>query len=115
MKPANDMELGNRFGVSLSGDLPNLIHRHRVCLRIFCPFAERTQSATGHADVGRVDMAVDVEVGDVSVPAFPLQIRHMPQSQNVVAPIHSYAVFEAKTLASFHLLEDPAKAAIFDD
>ena len=43
--------------------LPDLLQRHRVRLGIFGLLAESAQPATGDANVGRIDVAVDVEVG----------------------------------------------------
>src|SRR3954447_26238879 len=115
MKPAHDMKLGHCFGVALSCNLPDLIHGHGVSIGIFRFLAECAQSATGDADVGWIDVPVDVEVRHVPVPAFPLQVSHVAESQNVMTAEHGHAVLKAQALTGFHLLENRAKPAVLND
>ena len=63
MQAADDVELGDRFAPAFAGAVPDLFERHGVGLGIAHALAEGAQAATGHADVGGIDVAVDVEVG----------------------------------------------------
>ena len=63
VQAADDVEFGDRLAPAFAGAMPDLFQRHGVGLGIAHPLAERAQAATGHADVGGIDVAVDVEVG----------------------------------------------------
>ena len=85
MQPAHDVELGDRLAPALAGALPHLFERHGVGLGIAHALAEGAQPATGHAHVGGVDVAVDVEISDVAVQPLAHQVGHVAERQNVVS------------------------------
>ncbi len=64
VQAADDVELGDRFAPAFAGAMPDFLKRHGVGFGIFGALAEGAKAATGHADVGGIDVAVDVEVGD---------------------------------------------------
>jgi hypothetical protein len=67
MQPADDVELSHCFRIARRGSLPGLIEGHRVTGRIALLAPKGAQLAGCHADVGGVDVAVDVEVRHVTV------------------------------------------------
>ena len=77
MQPADDVELGDRFAPALARAMPDLLERHGVGLGISRLLAERAEPAAGDADVGGIDVAVDVEVGDVAVQPLAHQVGHV--------------------------------------
>ena len=56
--------------------------------------AESAQPATGHAHVGGIDVAVDVEIRDVAVQALAHQVRHVADGQNIGRAVQRHAVLE---------------------
>ena len=115
MQSADDVELGDRFAPALARDMPDLLERHGVGLRILGSLAERAQPATGHADIGGIDVAVDVEVSDVAVQALAHQVGHVAERENVRGPVERDAVVVGQALARLHLLEDRLQPRIFDE
>src|ERR1700735_3606321 len=92
MQTADNMELGNRLAPALTRGLPNLLERHRVRSWIALLFAEGAQAAAGNANVRRIDMAVDVEVSNVSVHPLAHDIRHVSESEQIARSIERDAV-----------------------
>ena len=62
MQSADDVEFRDRFRPVLSRDAERLFQRHRVSPRRVRLAAEGAELATRHADVGGIDVPVDVEV-----------------------------------------------------
>ena len=106
MQPADDVELGDGFAPALAGALPDLLERHGVGLGIVRPLAEGAQAATGHADVGGVDVAVDVEIRHVAVQPLAHQVGQVAERQDVGGAVERDAVVERQPLAGLDLLED---------
>ena len=95
MQAADDVELGDRFASSpRPARCPDLVERHRVRLRIARLLAERAEPAAGHADVGRIDVAVDVEVRDVAVQPLAHDVGHVAERQDVGGAVQRHAVVE---------------------
>ena len=115
MQPADDVKFGDRFAPALAGAMPHLFERHGVGFGIAHALAERAQAATGHADIGGVDVPVDVEVGQVAVHPLAHQVGQVADGQNIGRAIEGDGVVEGKALAGFHLLADGYKTRIIDD
>jgi hypothetical protein len=64
--------------------------------------AEGAQAARGDANVGVVDVPVDVEVGDVAVHALAHVIGQPADRQNVAGAVERNAVVEAEALPRVH-------------
>ena len=111
MQPAHDVELGDGLAPAFAGAVPDLFERHGVGLGIAHPLAERAQPATGHAHVGGIDVAVDVEVGDVAVQALAHQVGQVAERQDVGGAVERHAVLERQPLAGFHLFADGIETA----
>src|SRR6476661_1747763 len=70
MQTANDVEFGGAFAHALFGALVDFFESERVSAGNVGIAAEGAQFAMRDAYVGGVDVAIDVEVGDVAVALF---------------------------------------------
>ena len=114
MQPAHDVELGHRLAPAFAGAVPHFVERHGVSLGVAHALAEGAQPATGHADIGGVDMAVDVEIGQVAVQPLAHQVGQITHRQDIGRAVERHAVVERKALAGFHLFPDRHKTRIVD-
>ena len=62
MQSADDVKLGDRFGVSGGGRLPRFFERHGVGAGRVLLAAEGAETAGGYTDVGWIDVPVDIEI-----------------------------------------------------
>ena len=83
MQAAHNVKFRHRFGPADSRRLPDLFERHGVRIRIFRTFAKGAKPTTGHADIGRIDVPVDVEIGTVAMKPFTHQVGHVADSKQV--------------------------------
>ena len=83
MQAADDVELGDRFGVSGGGRLQRLFQRHGVGAGRILLAAEGAEPAGRDAHVRRIDMAVDVEVRLVAMHPLAHEVGHPAHGQNV--------------------------------
>ena len=67
MQAADDMEFSDGFGIAGRGGFPGLVEGHGVTGGIALFAAEGAELAGSNADVGGIDVAIDVEVSDVAV------------------------------------------------
>src|SRR6202171_6805747 len=67
MQAADDVEFGGAFADALFGALVDFFECKGVSAGSVGIAAESAELAMGDANVGRVDVAIDVEVGDVAV------------------------------------------------
>src|SRR5580658_5304432 len=102
MEAADDVKLGDRFGIPGGRDLKRLVERHGVAGRVALLAPEGAQLAGGYAHVGRIDVAIDVEVGHVAVQALAHKIRQPAHGQYVIGPVERKTLFAAETLARHH-------------
>ena len=111
MQSADDVKLRDRLGITGSGSLESFFQRHGVGARA-CPSCVRRHTAAGgHANIGRIQMAVDVEVRLVAVHAFANVVGHPADGQNVAGAIKSESVIGVQPLASNNLGVNWARAA----
>ena len=83
MQSADNVELSDRFGIARGCCVPHFFQRHCVSAgRIFLA-TKSAQTARRHADIGVVNVPVDVEVGNVAVHPFAHVIRQPTDCQNV--------------------------------
>ena len=99
MQAADDVEFGDRFAPALAGAMPDLFERHRVRLGIAHPLAEGAQPATRHANVGRIDVAVDVEIRGVAVQPLADDVGQVAERQDIAGAVERQAVLEREPLA----------------
>src|SRR5215472_10364779 len=104
MESADNVKLRYGFGISRSGSSKSLFEGHRISARrIFFP-SKRTQTAGGHADVGGVDVTIDVEVCLISVHALAEVIGHPSHRQNVAGPVQNQRIGSIQALSRHYFL-----------
>src|SRR5674476_1026891 len=113
VQSADDVELGDGLAPAFAGALPDLFQRHGVRLGVAHPLAERAQAATGHADIGRIDVPVDVKVGFRTVQAFAHQVGQVAERQDIGGAVERHAVLERQALPRFHLAANRVKPGTF--
>src|SRR5258708_23678153 len=84
MKSANDVKLGDSFGISRSGSFESFIERHGIGAGRVLLASEGTKAASGYADVGGINVAVDA-----ATPHFP----QPPPTATEVAPPDAHKVY----------------------
>ncbi len=114
MQSADDVEFGDGLAPAFAGALPDLFERHGVGLGVAHALAEGAQAATGHAHVGGIDVAVDVEVGGVAVQALAHQVGQVAERQDIGGAVERDAVVERQALAGFHLVADRNQTRIIE-
>ena len=77
------MKLGNRLRVAGSRGFPGLVEGHRVAGGVALFAAKGAELAGGDADVGGVDVAIDVEVGEVAVHPLADVVGQPADCQNI--------------------------------
>src|SRR5579863_10020806 len=82
MQHSDDMKLGYRFTVAGGRRLKSFFERHSIGARsVFLP-SKRAQATSCYANIGGIQMAVDVEVRPVAVHPLTDGIRHPSDSQD---------------------------------
>src|SRR5438270_6405355 len=99
MQSADDMKLGDRFAISLARAMPDFLQRHGVRVRVLGALSEGAEAATGHANVGGIDVPVDVEVSLVAVQSLPDYIREIAEPQKIGRAVQCDAVVEGQPLS----------------
>ncbi len=84
MQTAYDVELGDCFRVARGRGFKRLVERHGVAGRVALLAAKGAQLAGGHAYVGGVNVAIDVEVGQVAVHALADVVGQPAHGQHIV-------------------------------
>ena len=112
MQAADDVELGDRLGVSGGRGLEGFFERHGVGAGRVLLAAEGAQAAGGHADVGRIDVAVDVEVRLVAVHALAHVVGQPAHGEDVAGAIEGEGVVGGKALAGEHFVVDGVQARV---
>ena len=102
VQAADDVELGDGFGVAGGRGLPSFFEGHGVAGGIALFAAEGAELAGRHADVGGVDVAIDVEVGHVAVHPLAHVVGQPAHGQHVGRAIEREAVFRAEPLLRHH-------------
>ena len=107
VQAADDVHLGaavlDRFGAA--GE--DLLVAHQVTLRVAQIGAKRAEHAAIDADVRRVEMRVDVVVGEVAVLALADEIGQLANfRQRHFGLLQHEAIFEREPLAGFDFVAD---------
>ena len=114
MQSADDVKLRDRLAPTFRRRAEDFFQRHGVGAVSPGFAAEGTELATGHADVGGIDVAVDVEIGDVSVPLFADVVRQMADGKKVVRVIKRDALFKPQPLTGKDFRRNGLQGLIFD-
>jgi len=102
MQAADDMEFGDRFRVPGCRGLEGFFQRHGVSAGSVFLAAKSTKTAGRNTDIRRVDMAINVEVGLVSVQALADVIREPADREDVPGLIKTERVVFCEALSGQH-------------
>ena len=107
VQAADDVHLGAAVLDRLGAAGEDLLVAHHVALRVAQVGAERAERAAIDADVGRVEVRVDVVVGDVAVLALADEVGQLAHfGQRHIGPLEEEAVVEREPLAGFDFFAD---------
>ncbi len=112
MKSADDVELRDRFGITGGRCLPRLFESHGVAVGVAFLAAKGTQLACRNADVGGVDVAIDIEIRHIAMHAFAHVVGQPADSQYVRGSVKHEAVFKVEALARKHFGRDGLQARV---
>ena len=102
MEAADDMKLGDGFRVAGGRCFPCLFECHGVAGGIAFLAAKGAELAGSHADVRRVDVAIDVEVGKVAVHPLADMVGQPAYCQHIRRGVKREAVVSAEALLGHH-------------
>ncbi len=94
MQSANNVEFRRAFANSLFGALINFFEGVSVGARRIRVAAKRAQLAMRHADVGRIDMAIDVEISNVAVFFFAYVVGQPADGEQIRRTVKLDAIFK---------------------
>ena len=114
MQAADDVKLRDRLAPAFRRRAENFIQSHRISAVSAGLPPESAQLATGHADVGGIDVTVDVEIGEVPVPLFADVVRQMADGQKVVRVVKGDTVLKRQSLAGKNFLSNRLERCVFD-
>ena len=106
MQAADHVEFGGAFAHALLGALPDFLEREGVGAGRVGIAAEGAQLAMRHADVGGIDVAIDVEVADVAVALLANVVGEPAEGQQVGRAVEREAVVGVQALAGQDFLGD---------
>src|ERR1019366_2907037 len=112
VQAADDVKLRDRFGVTGSSGVPDFVQRHGVGARGILLAAEGAQAAGGHANIGVVNVAVDVEVGDVPVHPLANVVRQPADRQDVTGAVKRQRVAARQALVRHHFVMNGRQARV---
>src|SRR5664279_3122113 len=112
VQPANNVKLRYRLAVAGSGGAPDFLQRHGVGAGGILLATEGAQAAGRHANIGVVDVAVHVEVGDVTVHPLANVVRQPTDRQDVTRAVERKRVVSRQTLVSHHLVVNWLQASV---
>ncbi len=112
MEAADDVELGDGLGIAGGSGCPGLFERHGVGARGAFAASESAEAAGGDTDIGRIDVAIDVEVRDVAMHALADRIGQPADGKHVGRVVESEAIAEAEALAGSEFAGDGQEAGI---
>ena len=93
MQPADDVKFRRALGDALRRARPDFILAEGISARRVRIAAESAQPAMRHADIGRIDVPVDVVIADVAVQLLAHPIRQPADRHQVVRFVKPQAFF----------------------
>ena len=114
MQAADDVELGDRLGIALAGAFPDVFERHLIGGGVTLLAPEGAELAGGDADVGRVDVPIDVVVGRIAVQTLAHDVSQVTETKQIVGAVEREAVVETEALLSGHLVCDRAELRVVE-
>ena len=106
MQAADHVEFRGAFADTLLGALINLFERKSIRTGSTGIAAERAQFAMRDADVRRIDVPVDVEIGDVAVALLANVVGQPANGQQIGRAVQQDAVVNAKAFTGEHFARD---------
>src|SRR5882672_131888 len=106
MQAADDVKFGCAFADALVGALINFVEGVSVGAGRVRIAAERAELTVGNADVGRIDVTIDVVVGDVAVFLLADIIGEPADGEKVGRAIKLDAFVEGKAFAGADFVRD---------
>src|SRR5258708_11863862 len=104
MQAADNVKFRGAFANTLLRALVNFLQRKRVRARRAGIAAKRAQLAVRHANIGRINVPIDVKVRDIPVSLLANVIRQPPNRQQIRRAVKRYAVLKSETLSGEHLV-----------
>ena len=102
MQSADDVKFGDGLAVSGSGGFESFIERHGVGAGSVLLAAEGAQAAGRDANVGGIDVSVDVEIRLVAVHALANVIGHPAHGENIAGAVESEGIGGVEPLTGQH-------------
>jgi len=112
MQAAHNVKFGSTLGDTSRGAGKNFIERKRVGPGRVGRAAESAEFAMRDADVGGIDVAIDVEIADVAVALFADVIGKPADGEEIVRLKEREAVFGREALVREDSLRDGLEARI---
>jgi hypothetical protein len=112
VQAADDVQLRGAAPLGLGRPLQDLLVGHHVALRALQVGPEGAEGAAIDADVCRVEMGVDVVVGELSVLALADPVGQLAQGEQVGAVVKEDAVVERQALPGLDLLANRLQAGL---
>src|SRR5271163_317164 len=114
MQAADDVEFRGAFRDAFACALPHFIQSECVGAGRIGGASKGAELAMRHADIGGIDVAIDVEIGDVAVAFFADVIREPAYSEKIVRFIEREAIGGVKALAGENLFCDGLKPRVLE-
>ena len=109
MQPADNVKFRRAFAHALFRALINLFERIHVRAGSVRIAPKRAQLAMRHANVGRIDVPIDVEIGDVAVALLANMIREPADREQIRRAKQQNAVVARQPFARQNLVGDRLK------
>src|SRR5262249_47272006 len=110
VQAADDVQLGGAAALGLGGALEDLFVGHDVTLRTFQVGPKGAEGAAVNADVGRVEVGVDVVIGEVAVFALAHLVGEFAEGEQVGRLVEVNAVVEREALAGVDFFANDGEA-----
>ena len=92
MEAADNVKFGHGFRPVFARDAESFLQRHGVRSRSVRLAPESAQLATGHADIGGIEVAIDVKVRALAVHLFTDMMRQVTEGEDVARIVKRHAV-----------------------
>ena len=112
VQTADDVQLGGAAALGLGGALQDLLVGHDVALFAAQVGAESAEGAAVDADVGRIEVRVDVVIGEIAVLALADDVGQFAEREQVGALVKENAVVEGQPLAGLDFFADDGQTGV---
>ena len=107
MKPSDDVHLGATVFESLAPASENLLVAHRISPLVAQVGPKRAERTPIDADIGRVEVCIDIEIRPIAVFPFANQIGQLANFvERRLGPIENKPVVKRQPLTSFDFVPD---------